>query len=100
MGTFGKLKQFKDLRNQAKSLQAKLAEESAQGVSGGITITMNGNQEITNVAIDDTELANKAQLEKNIQEALNKAVKNVQKVMASKMKEMGDFDLGSLLGGK
>ncbi len=96
---FNKLKQFKDLKNQAKTLQDALSKESAQGSANGVTITMNGNQEVTAVSIEDRLLADKPALEKAIAEATNKTVKNVQKVMAHAMKNMGDFDLNKLLGG-
>ncbi len=96
---FNKLKQFKDLKQQAKTLQDALSKESAQGSSHGVTITMNGNQEVTAVSIEESMLADKQALEKAVAEATNKAVKNVQKVMAQAMKNMGDFDLNKLLGG-
>ncbi len=96
---FNKLKQFKDLRDQAKQLQNTLAHESAQGSSGSVQITINGNQEITEVTIQETGLADKSALEKDIMNATNKAIKNVQKIMALKMREMGDFDISKMLGG-
>jgi len=100
MGTFSKLKQFKDLRTQAKTLQNALSGESASASAGGVTITMNGNQEVTSVAIEDSALTHKETLQNNIKDATNKTVKSVQKLMAEKMKDMGDFDISKMLGGK
>lgn len=101
---FNKLKQFKDLRTQAKTLQNKLSAESETGsaVNDQIKVTFNGNQEITKVEIDPSILTseNKSKIENGIVEASNKALKKIQKVMAEKMKEMGDFDLGAMFGKK
>lgn len=96
---FNKLKQFKDLRDQAKQLQNTLSHESAKGSSGSVEVTINGNQEITAVVIQDTGLTDKTALEKDMMNATNKAIKNVQKIMALKMREMGDFDISKMLGG-
>ena len=100
---FNKLKQFKDLRGQAKTLQSKLSQQSAIGTAQGdkISITINGNQEITEVSISEELLApgNKNRVEDGIKEAAGKALKKVQKIMAETMKDMGDFDFSKLMGG-
>ncbi len=92
---FNKLKQFKDLRDTAKQMQSMLAEESVtvDELSNKIVLTMNGNMEVTGLAIDDELLSptNKEKLQKGLKDAYNKAVKKVQQVMATKMKEMGGF---------
>lgn len=91
---FNKLKQLKDLRDQAKKMQNTLAQESATG-SGGwgkIKITMNGNMEITALEIDDEIMKNKEKLKDAFKEAHKDAIKSVQKIMAKKMQEMGGLD--------
>lgn len=97
---FNKLKQFKDLRNQAKTLQGKLASESVTTSAewDKIKVTMNGNQDVTAISIDTTLMTpdNKTKVEKGLAEATNKAIKQVQKVMAEKMKEMGGMDFGNM----
>lgn len=90
---FNKLKQFKDLRSQAKNLQSKLAEESVTVRAAGdkVVLTMNGNLQMTGLAIDD-ELLNpekKNKLQDAIKEAHADAIKKMQRIMATKMKEMG-----------
>ena len=52
---FSKLKQFKDLRGQAKDLQAKLAEASVTVTEafGKVKLTMDGNQQVTAIEIDE-----------------------------------------------
>jgi DNA-binding protein YbaB len=84
---FSKLKQFKDLRDQAKTLQGALAKESLTIEKGGIKLVMNGNMEITSLSIDDSAL--KPGLNNTIKDAANDAIKKTQRVMAKKMQEMG-----------
>ena len=88
---FNKLKQFKDLRDQAKEMQSKLAEESITTSSNGVELTMNGNLEITNVNVgsDLLDPSKKEKLEKAFKDAHSDALKKMQRVMAMKMKEMG-----------
>lgn len=100
MAMFNKLKQFKDLRDQAKTLQNSLATESVDATAewDKIKVVMNGNQEVTEISIDPSLMTpeNKSKVEKGIADATNKAVKKVQKVMAEKMKSSG-FDFGGML---
>jgi DNA-binding YbaB/EbfC family protein len=90
---FNKLKQFKDLRDQAKEWQEKLGKESvsAQGAGGKVVMTMDGNLTMTGLAIDDELLAveMKEKLQSGIKEAHKEAMKKIQQIMAMKMKEMG-----------
>lgn len=98
MSVFSKLKQFKDLRDQGKKLQGALAGESATVTSGGVALTMDGNFQLTGVAIDDELLnpAKKEKLQNAIKDAHSDAIKKMQRIMASKMQEMGGMD--GLLG--
>lgn len=84
---FEKLKQIKDLRSQAKTIQSALATESVTSEKDGVTITLNGNLEITHVSIADG--MTKAQIEKAVLESANDATKKAQKVIAQKMQAMG-----------
>lgn len=90
---FSKLKQFKDLRNQAKQIKNSLSQESAEGSAdwGKVKIKMNGNQEVISVEIDPELLSqdNKEKIESGIKEASNEASKKIQHIMAEKMKESG-----------
>ncbi len=52
---FNKLKQFKDLRGQAKDMQSKLAEESTTATSSGVSLVMDGNLTLKSLDIP-TEL--------------------------------------------
>lgn len=88
---FNKLKQFKDLRDQAKQIQDSLSQESAEGSAewGKIKVTINGNQEVLNVEIHPDILNDKEKIENGIKEATNDAIKKVQRIMADKMKSSG-----------
>lgn len=97
---FNKLKQFKDLRDQAKTLQSALSGEKAEGSAewGKIKVVFNGNQEIiaVDIAPELMTLDNKSKVEKGIAQAANEGIKKVQKIMAEKMKSMGGLDFGNL----
>lgn len=95
---FEKLKQFKDLRTKAKSLQNILAEEKVEGSAawGKIKMAMNGNQEVLSVTIDQELIGNKEKLEGAVKEVANDAIKKAQKVMANKMMKDGSFKMPGL----
>ena len=87
---FNKLKQFKDLRSQAKTIQNKLSEEHVTLEKNGIALTMNGNMEIETLKLNP-ELSIENQ-EKYIKDLINEGTKKVQRVMAEKMRDMGGLD--------
>lgn len=99
---FSKLKQFKDMRDQGKKLQETLGKESVtvRALGDRVVLTMNGNLEMTALAIDPEVLTpdKKDKLESAIKEAHGDALKKMQRIMASKMQEMGGFP--GLTGGK
>jgi DNA-binding protein YbaB len=84
---FNKLKQFKDLRQQAKTIQDVLEKESITEEKNGIKVVMNGNMEITELTI--TSEAGKDEIARQTKAVVNDAIKKVQRLMAKKMQEMG-----------
>ena len=88
-----KLKQFKDLRSQAKQMQGALAQDSVavRAAGGKVVLTMDGNLKLTGRSIDDELLSagKKAKLQDAIKDAHAEAMKKMQRIMALKMKEMG-----------
>lgn len=90
---FNKLKQYKDMRAQAKNLQNQLAQESVTTNSAGgkVVLTMNGNLGISGLAIDDELMAvdKKEKLQNAIKDAHEEAIKKIQRIMAMKVKESG-----------
>lgn len=86
---FNKLKQFKDLRSQAKTMQNVLSKELITIDKSGVKVIINGNMEIMEINITDD--INKKSLENIIKDNINEAIKKIQKIMARKMQEMGGF---------
>ncbi len=98
---FSKIKAIKDMRDQAKQMQAAMEGISASGSGawGKVKVQINGNMQLMNIEIADELLADKPKLEKSIIEAMNDAMKNIQKELAGKMQEMGGLDaLKGLMG--
>jgi DNA-binding protein YbaB len=87
---FEKLKQIKDLRSQAKTMQNALSTESVTVEKSGVKVVINGNLEITTFTITDNLTPSQAS---NIgKEVLNDAIKKVQKIIAQKMQAMGGLE--------
>ena len=84
---FNKLKQFKDLRSQAKTMQSALAQESVTEEKNGVKIVLNGNMEVIEVRLNP-ELQKEGQ-EEAVKSCFNSALKRAQKLMAKKLQEMG-----------
>jgi len=84
---FNKLKQVKDLRDQAKTMQNALSGEKVEAEKGGVKVVMNGNLEVQSIEIN-SELS-KESLENTVKDCVNDCMKKAQKLMASKMREMG-----------
>lgn len=84
---FNKLKQFKDLRSQAKNIQNTLADETTTVEKNGIKVVMDGNMNITSIDVDND--LNKEELSKALKETVNEAIKKTQKNMAVKVQQMG-----------
>jgi DNA-binding protein YbaB len=84
---FSKLKQFKDLRSQAKTMQDALGKESVSEEKNGVKIKMNGNMEVLEVEINDS--LDKASQEQAVKSCVNGAIKQAQRLMAKKMQDMG-----------
>jgi DNA-binding protein YbaB len=84
---FEKLKQLKDLRNKAKSIQGALSEEKITGDRHGIKISMDGNMSVSAVVLEKE--MTKEELEKKLPDVINETIKKAQRVMAEKMRSMG-----------
>jgi DNA-binding protein YbaB len=96
---FNKLKQIRDIRRQAKDLQSKLSEIMivGRGAHGKVMVTIDGNQSVQAVKIE--EGLSTTEIETGVKEAMNDAVKKLQKELAMKMKDMGGLDaLKDMLG--
>ncbi|MFA6485856.1 MAG: YbaB/EbfC family nucleoid-associated protein [Candidatus Magasanikbacteria bacterium] len=96
MSLLNKLKQFKDLREQGKKIQGVMSKESVTVRAAGdsVVLTMDGNMSITGLSIADDLLnpTKKEKLQTAIKDAHADAIKKIQRVMASKMQEMGGLE--------
>lgn len=86
---FHKLKQFKELRQQAKSLQNMLAEERVEVNNKGIRLVMDGNQHVLSLNMNRNLTVE--EIEKYLPGIINEAIKKAQHVMAKKMRESGQL---------
>lgn len=97
---FSKLKQYKDLRDQAKTMQNALAEEivHVDGAHGKIQMIIDGNQQLNGLEIADdlVQPGKKQELERALKDTFNSAIKKAQMAMAKKAKEMGHLNLPGL----
>lgn len=84
---FSKLKEIKDMRQQAKTLQGALAGESYTAQSGGVSVTVNGSFELTDVKV--TEELSREQAAAAFRKATNEAIKKMQRTVAQKVQAMG-----------
>lgn len=93
---FTKLKQIKELRTQAKTIQGMLAQEHVETSAawGKVKVKMSGNQELESVSIDVDMMqpSKKTEVENALKEAVNDANKKVQRIMAQKVREQGGLD--------
>ncbi|MBU0598073.1 YbaB/EbfC family nucleoid-associated protein [Patescibacteria group bacterium] len=97
---FNKIKQIKDMRNQASQIKQTLAEESvhAESAGGRVNIVMDGNMETLSIEINPELLTSekKEELENAIKEAVNSAIKKAQRAMAMKIQGMGGLNMPGL----
>jgi len=86
---FNKLKQIKDLRSQAKTMQDTLSHETVTEEKNGVKVVLNGNMEIIELTLNP-ELNTESQAEA-VKSCVNNSIKKAQKIMAKKLQEMGGF---------
>jgi DNA-binding protein YbaB len=84
---FSKLKQFRDLRSQAKTMQDALAQETITEEKNGVKIVLNGNLELISLTLNEN--LNKNSQEETLKICFNDAIKRAQRLMAKKLQDMG-----------
>lgn len=86
MSFLDKFKDMNEMRKQAKELQTALAKEVVVGDGGNglFKVTMDGNQNVIKVEIDDKIVGDKAQLERCAKDAFMRALDALKKVMVTK----------------
>lgn len=97
------MNKFKDLyklQKQAKEIKKKLQNTHIESEIEGVTVVVDGQQEIISVSITDDAYQNKKKVEVNMVKALNKGIKRSQQFGAEEMKDvMGDMGLGGGMPG-
>ena len=78
------------MRKQAKQIEMMLAQEEITGKSSGskIEITMDGNQTVKSVKVDDSIVGDRGDIARNIREALEDLNKKHKKMLQSKFGSM------------
>ncbi len=84
---FNKIKALKDVRSQAKQLEKALEDVKATGSSKGVTVTVNGKQEV--ISIEIPEDLEREKIADAIKDAINDAMKRIQKDAQKAIKDMG-----------
>ena len=94
---FDDTKKMLKLRKEAKEIQKKLKNIHIEADEGNVTITINAEQNVVKVTINDDTMDQsiKKKLEENLVSSFNKAIKKSQAVAAENMKGI----LGELGGG-
>jgi len=95
---FDQAREMLKLRKKAKELQKALRQMRIEGEAGGVKVILNGEQKIEELEIADELLSveRKFELKRLIKEAFTDAADKAQKQAASKMKEVGGFDIPGL----
>lgn len=97
---FEKLKQYKDLRDKAKTIQNTLKDISVHGSADGgkVRVSMDGNQHVSAIDIDPDHLRteHREALQKHLADAVNEAIKKSQQEMAQKLKNTPGFNMPGL----
>jgi len=87
---FNKIKQYRDLRSQAKNLQSQLAQETveATALSDRLKMKMDGNQKVLSVEVDPQLLnpEKKKDMEDGIKDLYDNAQHQFQQIMMQKMR--------------
>ena len=95
-----KFKDLYQLQKQAKIIKKKLQSTHIEAEVEGVTVTVDGQQEIISVEFTDDAMQNKKKMQGSLVKALNKAIKRSQQYGADEMKDvMGDMGLGGAGGG-
>ncbi|OGK14956.1 hypothetical protein A2690_04640 [Candidatus Roizmanbacteria bacterium RIFCSPHIGHO2_01_FULL_39_12b] len=87
---FNPLKNLRDLTNlqqQAQKMQAALSQERVTKEHAGVTVVLTGDQQVERVIIDGVD-------ENRVAEAINLAIKDTQRLAATKLLELSSQQEG------
>ena len=78
---FDKLKQFKQMRDQALAIQRELSQEKVEVEEDGVKVVITGDQKIETLEVDGEQ-------NWRIINVINKAIKKSQEIAAKKLAQM------------
>lgn len=90
MGFLDKLKDVNEMRKQAKQIELLLGQVIVSGQSSGgkIKISMDGNQNVKSVEVDDAIVGDRGEIARAIRAALEDLFKEHKKALQSKFGSM------------
>jgi len=90
MGIFDKIKDLNEMRKQAQMIEQMLKAEQITGASSGnkIKITIDGNQKILSVEVDESVAGDKGEVARNIRAALEDLFAKHKKLLQGKFGSM------------
>lgn len=98
MDFFKMMKQAKEMQSQMKKIQEELRSKTVEVSYQGITIVMNGKQELQNIRISPDLLQSAEKLEKALQKAFNEAILKTHGIMSEEMKKVtGGLNIPGLM---
>ena len=106
MGMLDQVKDIMKMRSEAKRLQNKLQEISAEYSNGGITVVAKGDMTIARISVspeayDEVKAGKPQRFETMLFNVVNGALKKVRETTQTEMAKMmgsGEGGLGSLFG--
>jgi len=91
---FDKAKNLYRLQKQAREIKAKLKKTHIEAENEGVTVIINGEQEVIEIKISEEAMKDQRKLEIRLRDCFNKAIKKSQEIGAQMMKEvMGDMNM-------
>lgn len=95
MGFMDQAKDLYKLQRQARSIKKELKNIHIEAESEGVTVVVDGEQNVVEVKIPDALAGDVKRIAKAFVDAANKAIKKSQMIAADKMKDV----MGGVFGG-
>jgi len=94
---FDKAKDMYALQKKAKKIKKELKNTHIEAETDGVTVIIDGEQEVIAVKIPEEKVSNVKKLEETLVKCFNKGVKKSQQVAADEMKDiMGGMGMPGL----
>jgi len=80
------MKMAREMQGKLKDIKNELKNDMFEASAGGVKAVINGEMELKDLKIDPSETTNHGRLEKNVKEAVGRALKDAKDGAARKMK--------------